>query len=206
VLFLSISLIAMPTSFLLNATRDPLEQFDVLSLSLPFVGGGVTNLALLLGLNILLTGAWFATYNVQVVNNYDFALRVLYQLVRAMVKENLYVRKQQYFSVLFYLFFTLLIANLVGMIPYSFTITSSFVVTFFLAMMHFVAINHLAVVKHQWQTADLFLPSGAPLLIAPFLIFIEAVSYVARVFSLSIRLFANMMSGHALLKILIGFS
>jgi F0F1-type ATP synthase membrane subunit a len=53
---------------------------------------------------------------------------------------------------------------------------------------------------------DLFLPSGAPLAIAPFLIFIEAVSYIARVFSLSIRLFANMMSGHALLKILIGFS
>jgi len=53
---------------------------------------------------------------------------------------------------------------------------------------------------------DLFLPAGAPLAIAPFLIFIEAVSYIARVFSLSIRLFANMLSGHALLKILIGFS
>jgi ATP synthase subunit 6 len=122
------------------------------------------------------------------------------------VKENLYIRKQQYFTVLFYLFFTLLLANLVGMIPYSFTITSSFVVTFFVAATHFTAINHLAAVKHQWQVGDLFLPSGAPLLIAPFLIFIEAVSYIARVFSLSIRLFANMMSGHALLKILIGFS
>jgi len=53
---------------------------------------------------------------------------------------------------------------------------------------------------------NLFLPSGAPLAITPFLIVIEAVSYVARVFSLSVRLFANMMSGHALLKILIGFS
>jgi len=123
-----------------------------------------------------------------------------------LVKENLYIRKQQYFTVLFYLFFTLLLANLVGMIPFSFTITSSFVVTFFLAAAHFIGINHIAVVKHQWQTNDLFLPSGAPLLIAPFLIFIEAVSYIARVFSLSIRLFANMMSGHALLKILIGFS
>jgi len=70
-------------------------------------------------------------------------------LVRSMVRENLYVRKQQYFTVLFYLFFTLLIANLVGMVPYSFTITSSFIVTFFIAMTHFVAINHLAVVKHQ---------------------------------------------------------
>lgn len=185
---------------------DPLEQFDVLSLSLPFIGGGLTNLSLLLGFNIFLMAIWFASYRTHVVSNYDFALRALYQLVCSMVKENLYIRKQQYFSVLFYLFFTVLIANLVGMIPYSFTITSSFVVTFFLALMHFVGINHLAVVKHQWQTADLFLPSGAPLLIAPFLIFIEAVSYVARVFSLSIRLFANMMSGHALLKILIGFS
>jgi ATP synthase subunit 6 len=183
---------------------DPLEQFDVLTV--PLLGGGVTNLSLLLGLNILIMAVWFSSYNVQVTNNYDFTLRSLYQLVRSMVRENLYIRKQQYFSVLFYLFFTLLIANLVGMIPYSFTVTSSFIVTFFIAMTHFVAINHVAVVKHGWQVTDLFLPSGAPLMIAPFLIFIEAVSYIARVFSLSIRLFANMLSGHALLKILIGFS
>lgn len=129
---------------------DPLEQFDVLSVSLPFIGGlGVTNLSLLLVLNTVLMAAWFASFGPQIRNNYDFALRALYQLVRAMAKENLYVRKQQYFTVLFYLFFTLLIANMVGMIPYSFTITSSFIVTFFLAMTHFVAINHLAVVKHQ---------------------------------------------------------
>jgi ATP synthase subunit 6 len=183
---------------------DPLEQFDVLAL--PVIGGGLTNLSLLLALNIVIMLVWFSSYNMQVANNYDFVLRALYLLVRSMVRENLYIRKQQYFTVLFYLFFTLLIANLVGMIPYSFTITSSFIVTFFIAMTHFVAINHLAVVKHQWQTNDLFLPSGAPLMIAPFLIFIEAVSYIARVFSLSIRLFANMLSGHALLKILIGFS
>lgn len=143
---------SIPLAFCLPTLQillDPLEQFDVLSLSLPFIGGGLTNLSLLLGLNILLMMAWFASYNAQVTNNYDFVLRALYQLVYSMVKENLYIRKQQYFSVLFYLFFTVLIANLVGMIPYSFTITSSFVVTFFLAMMHFVAINHLAVVKHQ---------------------------------------------------------
>jgi len=183
---------------------DPLEQFDVLAL--PFVGGGLTNLSLLLVLNVLVMGVWFSAFSVQVRNNYDFTLRALYTLVRSMVRENLYVAKQQYFTVLFYLFFTLLLANLVGMIPYSFTITSSFIVTFFLALTYFIAINHLAVVKHGWNVMDLFLPAGAPLAIAPFLIFIEAVSYIARVFSLSIRLFANMLSGHALLKILIGFS
>jgi ATP synthase subunit 6 len=184
---------------------DPLEQFDVLSIALPFVGG-FTNLGLLLGLNTLLMVVWFGSYRPQITSNYDFALRSLYQLVRSMLKENLYIQKQQYFTALFYLFFVLLLANLTGMIPYSFTITSSFIVTFFLAMTYFVAINHVLVVKHQWESNNLFLPSGAPLAITPFLIFIEAVSYVARVFSLSIRLFANMMSGHALLKILIGFS
>lgn len=126
--------------------RDPLEQFDVLAL--PVVGGGLTNLSLLLALNVLIMSIWFASYNIQVSNNYDFSLRALYFLVRSMVRENLYIAKQQYFTVLFYLFFILLLANLVGMVPYSFTITSSFIVTFFLALTHFLAINHLAVVKH----------------------------------------------------------
>jgi F-type H+-transporting ATPase subunit a len=66
-----------------------------------------------------------------------------------MVKENLAISKQQYFSVIFYLFLTLFFANLVGMLPFAFTITSSFVVTFFLALTHFVAINLIAAVRHQ---------------------------------------------------------
>lgn len=65
-----------------------------------------------------------------------------------MVRENLYIAKQQYFTVIFYLFFTLLLANLVGMVPYSFTVTSSFIVTFFLALAHFIGLNHLAVVRN----------------------------------------------------------
>ena len=69
--------------------------------------------------------------------------------MRSIAQENLYIKKQQYFTVLFYLFLTILLANLVGMIPYSFTITSSFVVTFFLALMHFVGLNHVAAVKHS---------------------------------------------------------
>jgi F-type H+-transporting ATPase subunit a len=133
----------MPSSTML---RDPLEQFDVLAL--PIVGGGLTNLSLLLTLNVLVMGVWFSSYSIQIRNNYDFTLRALYTLVRSVVRENLYVAKQQYFTVLFYLFFTLLLANLVGMIPYSFTITSSFIVTFFLALTYFIALNHLAVVKH----------------------------------------------------------
>jgi len=193
---------------LINTTNlsDPLEQFEVVSV---FSLGGVSlfnNLALILFLNILLICAFLSAYNVNVTNNYDLATRGIYKLVQAMVKENLYIRKQQYFAVLFYLFLTLLFANLIGLLPYSFTVTSSFVVTLFISLLHFVGVNVIGAHQHGWELNNLFLPSGAPLAIMPFLIFIEAVSYIARVLSLSIRLFANMMSGHALLKILIGFS
>jgi ATP synthase subunit 6 len=140
------------------------------------------------------------------VGTYAFILRSLYNLVCSILRENLSIYKQQYFTVLFYLFGVLLLANLVGLLPYSFTATSSFVVTLFLALTHFLGVNIIGVTRHQWELNNLFLPSGAPLVIAPFLILIEAVSYGARALSLSIRLFANMMSGHALLKILIGFS
>lgn len=126
---------------------DPLEQFEV-----TYLFGGCTvaftNLALIMALNIALMAGVFASYNFNLTNNYDFATRTIYQLVRAMVKENLYIKKQQYFSVLFYLFVTLLFANLIGLLPYSFTVTSSFVVTLFIALTHFVGVNTIGASQH----------------------------------------------------------
>lgn len=189
-----------------NLILDPLEQFEVVSVL--SIGGTIlfNNLALIMFANVVLMAIFLGAHDFNLTNNYDYVTRSIYQLIRSMVKENLYIKKQQYFAVLFYLFATLLLANLFGLLPYSFTLTSSFILTFFLSLLHFVGVNLIGGNRHKWQLNDLFLPSGAPLAIAPFLIFIEAVSYIARVLSLSIRLFANMMSGHALLKILIGFS
>jgi ATP synthase subunit 6 len=92
------------------------------------------------------------------------------------------------------------------MIPYSSTSTSHFILTLFLALAFFLGNNLIALCIHQEQYFNLFLPPGVPVLIIPGLILIEYVSYLSRVFSLSIRLFANMMSGHILLKILISFT
>jgi len=103
-------------------------------------------------------------------------------------------------------FFSIAGLNLVGMIPFAFTVTSHIIVTFTLSFTLFVGINLRAVIDKQFGFFSLFLPSGAPIVIAPFLVVIELISYIARVFSLAIRLFANMMAGHTLLKILIGFS
>ena len=92
------------------------------------------------------------------------------------------------------------------MIPFTFTVTSHIIVTFCLSFCLFVGINIRSLLDKKLSFFALFLPSGAPLLIAPFLVVIELISYIARVFSLAIRLFANMMSGHSLLKILTNFT
>jgi ATP synthase subunit 6 len=106
------------------------------------------------------------------------------------------------FSIFSFIFF----CNLIGMIPYSFTVTSHIVVTLGLAMMAFFGINVIGIKTHGFHMMSLFLPPGAPLALAPLLVVIEVVSYGFRVVSLALRLFANMMSGHCLLKILAGFA
>lgn len=192
--------------FILN---DPLEQFEIVALTWQSITNPIviTNLSIILTLNCFFIMFFFSYVSENgKFNVWDFVVKNIYFLVKSIIKNNLVLKRYQYFSILFYLFIFIFISNMVGLIPYSFTITSSLIVTFFLSLMHFIGINIIGAFKQKWELSNLFLPSGAPLGIAPFLIIIELISYIARVFSLSIRLFANMMSGHALLKILIGFS
>jgi ATP synthase subunit 6 len=91
------------------------------------------------------------------------------------------------------------------MLPYSMTVTSHLVLTLYFSLAFFIGSNIICVCYHKQAFFVLFLPEGVPLPIIPFLILIEYVSYISRIFSLAIRLFANMLSGHILLKILISF-
>jgi ATP synthase subunit 6 len=191
----------------------PLDQFEIIVLFfywsgivMPVGPAVITNLTVILFLNVFLFRIILALFDRGQFNVWEFLLIEIYDLVKSIVRSNTSLKRNQYFSLFFFLFCYILTANMVGLIPYSFTATSSFVITFFIALSYFIGINIISVFKNKWTTSNLFLPGGVPLAIAPFLILIEIVSYFAKVFSLSIRLFANMMSGHALLKILIGFS
>ncbi len=192
----------------------PLDQFEIFALFfywsgvvMPVGPAVVSNLTIILFLNIIWFRILFASiFDRGRFNVWEFLLMEIYDLVKSIVRSNTSLKRNQYFSLFFYLFCYILTANVVGLIPYSFTATSSFVITFFLALSYFIGINIISIFKNRWLTSNLLLPGGVPLAIAPFLILIEMVSYFAKVFSLSIRLFANMMSGHALLKILIGFA
>lgn len=195
--------------------QHPLDQFEIYSLCfywegnlLPLNEAILTNFTLILIFNIFLIrclyGAIFDRNSI--LSIYHNLINVIYVLTKSIMKSNTSLQRSQYFSILLFLFLFLFISNIVGLIPYSFTITSSFIVAFFLALAHFSGINIIGIFQTKWRTWSILLPGGVPLLIVPFLTIIEIISYIAKVFSLSIRLFANMMAGHALLKILIGFS
>ena len=182
---------------------NPLEQFEVVALDYFGVFTNILFIAMLIIGVVLLSNSMF---DFKLTTVLDVGLNGISTVLSALQKENLGLTRQYFFMIVVYLFQVILIANLTGLIPFAFTITSSFIVTFFLASTMFTLINVIGVYNLQWDMFNLFLPSGTPLWIAPFLVLIELLSYIARVFSLSIRLFANMMSGHALLKILIGFA
>ena len=135
-------------------------------------------------------------------NIIEYILYSLVNLIQNMLKDNLRLTKFIFFPNILFLFLFILICNLLGLIPYAFTITSSLIVAFVLATTYFIGSIFINVTTNGTKTSNTFLPSGIPLPITLFLVPIEIISYFARMFSLSIRLFANMMSGHALLKIL----
>jgi F-type H+-transporting ATPase subunit a len=96
--------------------------------------------------------------------------------------------------------------NLLGMVPYSFTYTSHIIVTGALALTVFILATGVGIARHGLHFFSLFLPKGLPIFLAPLIVVIEVVSYLSRPISLSVRLFANMVAGHTMLKVFAGFS
>ncbi|MEI6557985.1 MAG: F0F1 ATP synthase subunit A [Rhodospirillaceae bacterium] len=131
---------------------------------------------------------------------------MLYELIAGMVRDNAGHDARPFFPFVFTLFSFILFGNLLGMIPGVFTYTSHIIVTFALALFVFVMVTLVAIVKHGFKFFTSFMPHGVPIAMAPILVPIELISYMSRPISLSVRLFANMMAGHAMLKVFAGFT
>jgi F-type H+-transporting ATPase subunit a len=129
----------------------------------------------------------------------------LYEVVDNMTHEVLHENARQYFPFILTLFLFILFANVLGLVPYSFTVTSHIIVTLALALVVFIGATIIGFIRHGFGYLKLFVPSGVPVLLLPLVIVIEIVSYFIRPLSLSIRLFANMMAGHMMLKVMAGF-
>ena len=130
---------------------------------------------------------------------------ISYEFIARLVSDNIGKDGRPYFSLIFTIFMFVLFGNFLGMLPYSFTFTSHIAVTLSMALVIFVLVTIIAFLKHGTRFFSFFLPAGVPIFLAPLMIVIEVISYFTRPFSLSIRLFANMMAGHTLLKVVGGF-
>ena len=129
----------------------------------------------------------------------------IYELVHGITHDVLHENARTYFPFVLTLFVFILFANVLGLIPYSFTVTSHYVITLALALVVFIGATIIGFIRNGFGYLKLFVPSGVPVFLLPLVIVIEIVSYFIRPMSLSIRLFANMMAGHMMLKVMAGF-
>ena len=194
--------------------NSPLEQFEVtslLGLNIPLLGYfnfTLTNLGLYAMLVLfLIVGLHYAGNNNTklVPSKWSILLESSFATLNSMVRDQIGSLNEIYLPFIYSLFFFVLFANLVGNVPYSFTITTSVIVTIGLSFTILVGVTILGLYNHKLRFFAFFIPSGTPLALVPLLVLIELVSYCARAFSLGIRLFANMCGGHTLLKILSTF-
>lgn len=142
------------------------------------------------------------------LNNYQILFMKYFSTIEQIIRDLITNKtgKQYYYSLLMFLFIFINVSNLHSLVPYSYAITSNFAVTFTLSFIFFCALNLTGIFYHGIYLLNLFFPSGTPFIILPLLIIIEIISYFARMFSLAIRLFANITAGHILLKILSWFT
>ena len=190
----------------------PLEQFTIERIIPIHIGGldlSYTNAALMMTIAVVSVTALMviATRSAALVpGRWQSVAEMLYEFVADMVDSNIGHGGRQFFPFIFTLFAFILFANLLGMIPYSYTTTSQIIVTFALAAVVFVLVTTIGIVRHGFHFLSLFVPHGVPKVLLLLLVPIELLSYFIRPFTLSIRLFANMLAGHTMLAIFGGFA
>lgn len=191
---------------------SPLEQFEIHTLApLPSVAGAninFTNASLFMVL-VIVAVTLFLTLGMRraalVPGRWQSMAEILYEFVASMVRDNAGEEARPFFPFVFTLFMFILFANTIGLVPGAFAVTSHIVVTFALAAVVFVGVTLVALAKHGLKFFSYFLPPDTPLYMAPLLVPIEIISYLARPITLSLRLFANMMAGHTMLHVFAGF-
>jgi len=196
----------------LTIELHPLAQFTVeriLPLRVGQIDVSFTNAALMMAIIVCLITALivFGTRRASLVpGRLQSVAEISYEFVADMVESNVGPEGLPYFPFVFSLFMFILFSNLLGLIPYSFTVTGQIIVTFALALTVFIGVTIIGFIKHGLHFLRFFVPEGVPIVLLVILVPIEVLSYFIRPFTLSIRLFANMLAGHTMLGIFAGFA
>ena len=193
------------------ANKGPLHQFEIASIydiNLYNTDISFTNsaLSMIIAISVALIIFYFgSSKNGGEPKRLQVIVEMSYSFIANMVRDNVGNKGKIFFPFIFSLFLFILFGNVLGMVPYNFTYTSHIIVTFGLAGFIFVAVTVIGLVRHGLNFLKFFVPSGVPVSLLPILIPIEVISYFVRPISLSLRLFANMMAGHTMLKVFASF-
>lgn len=193
-------------------STNPMHQFEIYrigpEISLGAVNLSFTNASLFMAISatIILFLLFLGTKKKLLIpSKIQLITEISYTFVAKMINDTAGPGAKPFFPFIFTLFMFVLFCNMVGMLPYSFTVTSHIIVTFTFAAIIFIGVTIIGFIKHGIKYLELFIPKGVPIVLLPLIIIIELISYLTRPVSLSVRLFANMMAGHTMLKVFGGF-
>ena len=191
---------------------NPMQQFtvhrigpkiDIAGVDLSFTN---SSLFMLISASIILLFLFLGSKEKKIIpDKVQLIAEMFYTFVAKMISDTAGTKAKPYFPFIFSLFMFVLFCNMVGMLPYSFTVTSHIIVTLIMALFIFIAVTIIGFIKHGFKYLSIFVPSGVPAVLLPLITIIEIISYLSRPVSLSVRLFANMMAGHTMLKVFGGF-
>ncbi len=195
-----------------HENHSPLAQFEIKKIFDLQIGGvdiSFTNSSLYMVIATICAIAFmfFATRKKSLVpGRMQLMAESVYNFIIDMVRTSIGNEGNKFFPLIFSLFIFILLCNVLGMTPYSFTVTSHIAVTFALALVAFLTITIFAIVRNGFGGfLHMFLPSGVPMVMAPVIFLIELFSFLIKPITLSVRLFANIVAGHVLLKVVAGF-
>ena len=191
---------------------NPMHQFNVYKIGPEIKVNGIdlsfTNASLFMLISAIFISLFLllGTKERKIIpGKFQLISEMLYNFISKMISDTAGKKAKPYFSFIFSLFIFVLFCNMIGMLPYSFTVTSHIIVTLAFAMFIFIGVTILGFVTHGFKYLKIFVPSGVPIVLLPIIMVIEIISYLSRPVSLSVRLFANMMAGHTMLKVFGGF-
>ena len=191
---------------------NPMHQFNVYKIGPEIKISGLdisftnASLFMLITVTTILLFLYLSTKDKKIIpNKLQLLSEILYNFVAKMISDTAGSKAKPYFPFIFSLFVFVLMCNMIGMVPYSFTVTSHIIVTMVLALFIFIAVTVIGFLKHGFKYLSIFVPKGVPVILLPLITVIEIISYLSRPVSLSVRLFANMMAGHTMMKVFGGF-
>src|SRR6478609_1270800 len=197
---------------MLPAMADPIHQFEIHKIvTLGHIGGheiAFTNSALFMAITVV--GIWAllvggSSARALVPGRMQSIAELSYEFVADTINSTAGKEGMKFFPFVFTIFMFVLVANVIGIIPYTFTVTSHIIITVALALLVFLTVLVYGFWKNGLRFFKLFVPSGIPIYILPLIVFIEVLSFLSRPISHSVRLFANMLAGHITLKVFAGF-